>query len=354
MPEIEQAEISPVPPSRQHSILIGPDGLRAGWSLIIYCVILVALATGLRFGSLAVYKYRHGGKTPPAMQAQKNPRAQTAKPEGPGIDILQEGSLLLVILFAAWVMSRIEKRPLGEYGLGGNSRRWPQFAQGFFWGFALISLLILFLYLGHYIVLQGFLLHGFRILKYGVAWLVFFMIVGLFEEFLFRGYIQYTLARGIGFGAIGFWISAALWNFGFGYVHGHNPGESPIGVFLAGFIGFIFCLSLWYTRSLWWAIGFHATWDWGESYFYGTADSGTLAKGHLIGSHPQGSLLMSGGATGPEGSVFAIFVCLLVALVIWLTLRRERGKSTNQALVNPVKLVNETGPAAQPYSSPAS
>jgi hypothetical protein len=233
-------------------------------------------------------------------------------------------------------MSRIEKRPFGEYGLGGNSRRLPQFLQGFAWGFILLSTLILMLRLGHYIVFDGVLLHGAVLLKYAVLWLIFFSMVGLFEEFLFRGYIQYTLARGIGRGGWGFWIAALLWNFGFGYSHGSNPGESPIGLFLAGFVGIMFCVSLWYTRSLWWAIGAHATWDWGESYFYGTADSGTLVRGHLMGSHPQGPMLMSGGATGPEGSLFAIIACVLIGLVAWATLRKERDKSTNQSLVNPL------------------
>jgi hypothetical protein len=59
-------------------------------------------------------------------------------------------------------------------------------------------------------------------------------------------------------------------------------------------------------------------------------------KGHLLGSHPQGALLLSGGATGPEGSAIGIGVAMLIALVIWLTLRKERDKSTRQALVNPL------------------
>jgi uncharacterized protein len=330
MPDANEASISPVSPSQNRSMLIGPNGLRAGWSLLIFWLMVLALVTTLHFSSVAIYKSRHNGKLPTAAHAQKSP-------DSPGPDLLQEASLLLVVIFATWVMSRIEKRPFGQYGLGGNSRRWPQLAQGLCWGFALLSLLIWFLYLSHSIALTGILLHGTGILKYGLIWLLFFALVGLFEEFFFRGYIQYTLARGIGYGAVGFWISAAIWNFGFGFAHSSNPGESPIGVFLAGFIGFIFCLSLWYTRSLWWAIGFHATWDWGESYFYGTADSGMVVKGHLIGSHPQGSLLISGGTTGPEGSVFAVLVCVLVAFAIWLTLRKERGKSTNQALVNPLR-----------------
>jgi hypothetical protein len=45
---------------------------------------------------------------------------------------------------------------------------------------------------------------------------------------------------------------------------------------------------------------------------------------------------MSGGATGPEGSAIGIFVVMLIALVIWLTLRKEGDKSTRQTLVNPL------------------
>ncbi len=322
----EPQPIGPAPP--RNRIFIGPNGLRAGWSLAIYCLIVAACLSVIHFTVNAIRVYLRHGKPPgPVIHNQVF---------APGPRILQEVFLLLCALLAAWIMSRIEKRPFGEYGLGGNSRRLPQFLQGFCWGFAFISLLILCLYLGHYIVLTGFLLHGFRALKYAVAWMVFFLLVGVFEEFFFRGYIQYTLARGIGYGAVGFWISAILWNFGFGFVHSNNSGESPIGLFQAGFIGLIFCLSLWYTRSLWWAIGAHATWDWGESYFYGTADSGMLVKGHLLGSHPQGPLLLSGGATGPEGSAIGIGVAMLIALVIWLTLRKERDKSTRQALVNPL------------------
>jgi membrane protease YdiL (CAAX protease family) len=204
-------------------------------------------------------------------------------------------------------------------------------------GFAALSLLVLGLYLGHWITFGGTLLHtpG-AIFKNGLLWLIAFIMVGFFEEFFFRGYMQYTLARGIGFGAIGFFIAAAVFNFGFGFAHGSNPGESPIGLWTAGLIGFVFCISLWYTRSLWWAVGFHATWDWGESYFYGTADSGGVSQGRLFNTHPQGKLLLSGGATGPEGSALCLFIILLIALFVWLTLRKERDKATNQALINPL------------------
>ncbi len=91
-----------------------------------------------------------------------------------------------------------------------------------------------------------------------------------------------------------------------------------MGLFAAGAIGLVFCLSLWYTGSLYWAVGFHAAWDWGESYFYGTSDSGMVAQGHLLGEHPVGKLLWSGGPTGPEGSLLVIPLILIIALAMWL------------------------------------
>jgi hypothetical protein len=97
---------------------------------------------------------------------------------------------------------------------------------------------------------------------------------------------------------------------------------------VVGLGGFVFCLSLWYAKSLWWAVGFHAGWDWGQSYLYGTPDSGLLAEGHLLSSHPSGNSLWSGGATGPEGSlvILPLLVTMAVGMRIWWG--REKKSST--------------------------
>jgi uncharacterized protein len=77
-------------------------------------------------------------------------------------------------------------------------------------------------------------------------------------------------------------------------------------------------LSLWYTGSLFWAIGFHAAWDWGESYFYGASDSGGLVGHHLFTVHPMGNVLFSGGSTGPEGSIMILPLLGVIALLMRL------------------------------------
>jgi hypothetical protein len=162
-----------------------------------------------------------------------------------------------------------------------------------------------------------------------------FLGAGFFEEFLFRGYVQFTLTRCLA-GAlrwiapsnryarpIGFWAAAVLISFGFGLSHRSNLGESPIGLLSVGLAGLMFTLCLWRTGSLWWAIGLHAAWDWSQSFLYGVADSGGVSKGHLLATHPVGSPLLSGGLTGPEGSIFVLPVMVCITLVIVFTLPKR-------------------------------
>ena len=114
-----------------------------------------------------------------------------------------------------------------------------------------------------------------------------------------------------------------------------------MGIFAAGFIGFVFCVSVWLTGSAWWAIGCHAAWDWAETYFYGTADSGFVAPGHLFSTSPAGNPLWSGGTVGPEGSLLIIPVVLLI--LVWLVIfyrRREPMQVT--AMHSPESLPAES------------
>jgi hypothetical protein len=288
-------------PSAIRKIFLGPQGIRAGWSVLLAIAIFFALAA-LTNGIVHHFRHPH----PPANLSAPLPAHKM---------LLAEGISVLFISLVTFIMSRIEKKSFCAYGLAG-AHRLSYFLKGVFWGFLHISLLIAALLLTHHITIAYASLSFLAAIRYGLVWFIGFVLVGIFEEMTFRGYLQWTLARGIGF-----WWAAALLSFGFGFTHHTNPGESPIGLVLAGLVAFIFCLSIWYTRSLWWAIGFHAAWDWGQNFVYGTADSGMRTQGTLFLSHPNGRLLWSGGSTGPEGSLFCLPILLLMALVIYLTLR---------------------------------
>ena len=314
--------LPPAPPSGLHKIFIGKDGLRAGWSLLIFIALLVAFVFCVRASAHLFH--------PPGPQTVKTASSMAATPYLP----IAEAVPFLATLLITWIMSKIEQRPNSVYGLGGR-RKLPYFFAGLAWGVTCLSLLVLTLLKGGFLVVDSRLLIGRDILRYGAVWLLAFLIVGLLEEYLMRGYLQYTLTRGLAglyqwafqtrhHVAWGFWTAAAIVSALFGLGHSVNHGESPIGLLAAGLASMVFCLSLWRTGSLWWAIGFHTAWDWAQSFLYGVADSGTMIQHHLLATHPVGKPILSGGATGPEGSIFIVAILALVSLIILLTLPRTR------------------------------
>jgi len=124
-----------------------------------------------------------------------------------------------------------------------------------------------------------------------------------------RGYSQFTLARGIGF-----WPSAVTLSCAFAILHLDNEGERWPGLLAVFCIGMFLCLTLRRTGNLWFAIAFHAAWDWGETFFYSVPDSGMVAPGHLLSSSLRGKAWLTGGSVGPEGSVFCFLVIALTAV----------------------------------------
>jgi uncharacterized protein len=297
-------EISLPEPPVQHGpkwVFFGSDGLRAGWSALLFVIIFLALAVG--FGT--------------AVKLLHVPVPSTKGPISARWALVFEFVQMFLVLVATWIMARIEGRRLAVYGYAGRARL-VRFISGGIWGFIALSGLVLVLWKTHLLAFDAGQLHGFTAWKYGLAWLLMFIFTGIFEESLLRGYLQYTLTRGIGF-----WWGALLMSILFGAIHGNNHGESPVGLFSAGAVGLVFCISLWYTGSLWWAIGFHAAWDWGQTFFYGTPDSGMVARGHFLSEHPTGSLLWSGGPTGPEGSLYIVPLLLIMALAMWLWWHRK-------------------------------
>jgi membrane protease YdiL (CAAX protease family) len=314
-------------PSTLHRIFWGADGLRAGWSLLIFIAIVAAIG-------FCANRIAHKLHAP-------DPSAKPGAEMSPLVGIMVEAVPFVIVVFVTWIMSKIERRPVSVYGLG-DSRKVSHFFSGMAWGIVCLSLLILTLWKAGLLVFERRLLFGGDILRYGAMWLFGFLLVGLLEEYLTRGYVQYTLTRGLAGlyqwafktrhrAALGFWTSALIMSFLFGFGHRSNPGESPIGLLSAGLAGFVFCFSLWRTGSLWWAIGLHTSWDWGQSFLYGVADSGLMVQHHLFATHPVGKPILSGGTTGPEGSIFILAALALITLIVLFTLPRSHYGSAAKA-----------------------
>jgi hypothetical protein len=349
-------------------IFLGSQGLRAGWSVLIFVLLSGFPLLSSFTGHIGLFNYVVGTAFYWLHLVGRGDEFTASTV------LIGELSVLLALIGAAALVALIEHhRSLLAFNLTGP-RRFPHFLGGLAAGFLALSALVGALAWGGWLHFGPIALSGAEIFKYGALWGCVFLVGGCFEEGTFRCYLQFTLTRGINFwwalgiiGALclrlllhsrgngvwgvyaaallgllpclwlhlkkaegaGFWQAAWVTSTLFGFIHTGNNGENPIGIFAAALVGFVFCVSVRVTGSAWWAIGCHASWDWAETYFYGTADSGLVAAGHYLTSNPAGNIFWSGGADGPEGSILVIGVLLLLlAALLVLYGRRSTVQST--------------------------
>jgi uncharacterized protein len=211
-------------------------------------------------------------------------------------------------LIGSWLVARREGVGLGEYGLPARGAFGAKFWEGAIWGFAALSGVVGALVALKYFRIESVALAGSTALLYALGWGVTFVVLGMFEEFFFRGYLLYRLSR-----RIGFWTAAVVMSLGFGVAHLGNSGENALGIVQVIVFGFFCCFVLRRTGNLWFPIGYHAAWDWVQTYFYGTPDSGLIGVGHYLNSSTSGPSWIAGGTGGPEGSVLSLAVLALSA-----------------------------------------
>jgi uncharacterized protein len=309
---LQPAAPVPTPTPPPNTIFRGPNGLRAGWRVLIFVAIAFALVV---VSSAGLRLFVPGARTGVQVSATT-----------PLALVLIEGPLLFFSVIPALFMAWIERRKFGTYGLPARFALGKDFWIGTGVGFLAISGCLLGIFALHGFHLTGLAIHGGTILSATAAWGATFVLVGLAEEFSFRGYLQYTLSTGIGF-----WPSAFLLSALFAMAHAGNPGESKFGLLSVVLFGLLFCLFLRRTGNLWWAVGFHAGWDWGQTFFYGVPDSGLAAYHNLFSSAFSGPRWLTGGSVGPEASVFTPTVLLIVALLFTRVYRENRYQTSDIA-----------------------
>ena len=284
-----------VPPPRPffEKVFFGHGGLRSGWRILIFLIVVVACLYAIQ--SIAL----------------RQPGNALSYGFDPLVLLRGEGIPLAAVLIAAWIMSKIERRTFADFGLSFRHVAVAKFWLGAFWGWLALTALLLSIRFLHGFSFGSLAIHGQTAVRFAIFWAPAFMVVGLFEEFGFRGYLLSTLARGIGF-----WPAAVILSVIFGAVHLHNGGEDWVGGLAAGLIGFFFCFTLRRFGTLWFAVGFHAAWDYAESFVYSVPDSGIAAKGHLMNSSFHGPNWLTGGSVGPEASLL-VFAVIAVAFMVF-------------------------------------
>lgn len=283
---------APPPEGMVSKIFLGDEGLRAGWRLLAYAAIWLLIDTAIKVFVLQMTGFED-------------------KPDFPLYIAVYELLSFLSAYGAALLMGLLERRSMSLYGLPLRNAFGRFFWLGFLLGLGEITLLMTLIGAFGGYSFGRLALSGTVLLGWGMYWMIAFVLVGLSEEFLFRGYAQYTLARGIGF-----WPAAVLLSILFGIGHLPNRGEGAAGVASVVVTGLVFAFALRRTGNLWLAVGWHASFDFGETFLFSVPNSGLVFKQHLSNAALHGATWLTGGSAGPEGSVFSFVTMGISAVAI--------------------------------------
>jgi len=286
-------------PATLRRVFVGPAGIRAGWRFLLFVVLAQGvIGLPLQWVVVRVLRLGDGGEW-----------------TAPGFILAETvGGLGIVPTFAAaWLMSRMERRPFGAYGLPSRGAFGRQFRAGWGWGLGGVAVLAALIAALGGLRVAGWALSGAALARAALLWAIAMTLIGLAEEFAFRGYPQFTLASGIGF-----WRAAALLSLVFGGLHYFLKLMENLADFASvGLIGLFLCLTLRRTGSLWFAVGFHAGFDYAALTVVGapnTGNAGRPVSDHLLATTFTGPDWLTGGPRGIEASllVFPVIAALFV------------------------------------------
>ncbi len=314
---------APVAPRRRSAFyraFVGPRGVRTGWKIFLFFLLagLLSAASIPIVNSLAGKVDRHA-------------------PLSAGVGLVSEFLGMMGVLLATWIMARwFDRKPWGYFGMPLSNAFRSSFWIGAIVGLGALSLQLELMHLGGWFDFGTMQLHGVAVLKYGTIWALMFLCVGFTEEGMLRGYVQRVTTDSFRrlSGGRSFWASAILYSLIFGSAHLGNPGENKFGIFMVVVDGMAMCFSLWRTGDLWWAIGNHAAWDWGQTFLFGTPNSGLHGANALMSPSFHGPLLLAGGTDGPEGSVLVLLSEAIFVLSIAVIYRKRRYPLVSDAQPN--------------------
>ena len=254
--------------------------------------------------------------------------------ENPWVNaVVFPGGMLLIILAATMISGRwVDRRKFKDFGFHFSRAWWLDLAFGLTLGAMLMGLVFLFGWVTGSIQITGFM-QSFsgrgQFLSEFFQGLIFYIMVGFYEELLSRGYHLVNLSEGFyGVKINKRWallLALVVSSVVFGLLHMSNPHASwisTVNIMLAGiFLG----LGMILTGNLSISIGLHITWNFFQGNVFGFPVSGTRTGATLIATELVGPKWLNGGAFGPEAGLMGLAAMLIGSLLTVLWVRRSKS-----------------------------
>ena len=151
--------------TRARRIFLGPSGMRAGWRLLIFLALTIALQATLQGILLLILKARGTPVPSHGLYAL--------------VFLVADEITFIAVVVATWVMAGGERRKLSDYGLPGKNAFGLKFWAGATFGFAGVSLLIRLIYLSGGYSPGSLALHGSALFRATVLWVLASLAIGL-------------------------------------------------------------------------------------------------------------------------------------------------------------------------------
>jgi uncharacterized protein len=219
---------------------------------------------------------------------------------------------VLSVLVYGWVVRHTEHRAPVEVTLKGAA---PSIAWSTLLGIGLFGAVIALIAIPGYYTINGL---GTPV---GAVGLLGFMAgAAVTEELVFRGILFRIVEQ-----RTGTWIALTLIGLLFGLLHLLNPNATLGGALaIAIEAGGMLTAAYVATRKLWVPIGLHFGWNFAASAIFSTEVSGSNTPQGLLDATMSGPPLVTGGAFGPEGSLYAVaFGVLATGAFMWLAYRGD-------------------------------
>jgi membrane protease YdiL (CAAX protease family) len=188
-------------------------------------------------------------------------------------------------------------------------------------GFLTISLSIFILYLLEYY--QAFSITS---THYSARFFTVLLFAALVEDLFHRGLVVREIENWLG-SNIAIVIAMVV-----ELQHIYNPNSNLFSFFYYLIWGFTMAMMFIYTKRIWLPYFFHIGWNFAQP-FYGSNLTGTNDMGSIIQSKFTGPDLLTGGATGIEGSIFSPSFLLIIGIVLYYLAKKE-GKIIKGKLFN--------------------
>lgn len=295
-------------------VFVGPHGLRAGWSLLVFFAVGLLVEAGVGWIVTRFWQFKKDA------------------PWTPGLFIGGETAFVAIALLMTWIMGRIEGRSLATYGIPLRRAFGGRFWEGAGWGLASCALVYVLIAAAGGYRLHGLAVEGSAVLRWGALWALAMLAASAYEELYFRGFPLFTLSRGVGF-----WPAALILSLYFGGIHYfQKPNESFLDFLNVALIGLFFCFTVRRTGDIWFATGWHFTFNFLSLGVLGSPNSGNQGgkplAGHLLASSFEGPDWLTGGPTGAQASIFT-----LVMVVLLFALFHFRHRQASYPVLRPVE-----------------